>query len=129
MSDLPSKEELVEGAAKALWKLDCAKASADEVRDGREPPASWANPWHELGYGKRQRERYEQDATTILDAILPLVMRGPVEALGQSLRQWKLYADCFDPEHGNLDTDRTPEGDLYRHGHSALQWAEKIGGG
>lgn len=112
MSDLPSKEELVEIGAKTLCELKAG--DWDYIREIVDHPMT---------------TECRRDASAILDAVLSLVMRGPAEALGQALRQWKLYADCFDPEHGDLDTDRTAEGDLYRRARTVRQWAEMIGGG
>jgi len=70
MSDLPSKEELVEMGARALWETR---------RAVRQKQGAVILPWERIGPLSQADER--NTATTILDAILPLVMRGPVEAL------------------------------------------------
>ncbi len=110
MSDLPSKEELVEAMKVAH--------------------ARWRNRPH--------RDMY----TAILDAILPLVMRGPVEALRDVdgvLDDWVCqYADDM---VGDLSAARSAKrisenggtlayiGTARARARSVRQWAEKIGGG
>ena len=58
----------VDKLARALWRLDCARADKDEQREGRVPPI-WADPWDERGGGIRQRALYERDAVFILRVL------------------------------------------------------------
>ncbi len=67
----------------------------------------------------------ENEATAILDAILPLVMRGPVDALAdieQRIETWETAVRKViggrEVKHG-MDLSRA---------RSVRQWAEKIGG-
>lgn len=50
------------------------------------------------------------------------------EALDQSLRQWKMYSEIQNATNEDLETAKTPEGDLYRKCRAAYQAAQPPGG-
>jgi len=101
MSDLPSKEELARALAEKLASID----------------------WFVVD----DTERWQAVAGDLLDAILPPVMRGPVEALGPFARH---YEKMKATERGEATDEVIDVGETeYRRARSVRQWAEKIGGG
>ena len=123
MADLPTREELVEAGA---------RAALGHAFDDR----FWQTDGRERQYPRNQRHAQKmarQDATAIINAILPLVMRGPVEALDDAIaasdtiaavREWsKVVASV--PVYERV----TEAVDLLVSARSVRQWAEKIGGG
>lgn len=114
MSDLPSKEELAKALAEKLASID----------------------WFVVD----DTERWEAVAGDLLDAVLPLVMRGAVEALEPSER-WagvldemiempggKMVHSWADQNMAPLCRESVKVGEL-RRARTVRQWAEKIGGG
>lgn len=98
MSDLPTRDDLIEAGAKAHFRLEFGYV------DDRD----W-DRWPHL------HAEYIRQSTAILDAVLPLALKGVDESFDQALRQWKMYAEMHDDE-GDRDiaSSTTAEGDLYR---------------
>lgn len=111
MSDLPTREELVEAAARAI------------------APIAWAA----LGTGDtlaqlNRRKASLRHAEMALDAVLPLVMRGPVEALGPPACKCG-GVDAFDHSHACVRELRDWHETRDSRARTVRQWAEMIGGG
>ena len=145
MSDLPSKEELVEvvGRARAdaqdRWYTAMVRESVIGVyftppvtrRRGKtiqphaEKRAEFPYPAAEEACVAFRNKAID---TAILDAILPLVMRGPVAALAEA-------ADIFEqmPDDVRWKVSPTSSAGISglhgfgRRARSVRQWAEKIG--
>lgn len=119
MSDLPTKEELVEAGARAWHALKQERNIL--IRD--------------LVPFELAVSRDDAVVAAILDAVLPLVMRGPAEEIRRLTLAYvnllEIGRDRIIALGGDCDpVDVMEAGDPALHrARTVRQWAEKIGGG